>query len=570
MAWRLIAVLGERTVRFEIRPGEVVLGSQADCAVRLEDPSVSRRHAKLRVTSETVCVEDLGSRNGIRRGSERVSRTSWLPGEVLQFGRVAVRLEDVTGSDLYAAVALAAPGGVTAATGSPKAESTHVSGPLDTWALEHVPALLAELASGKGATDLAAAAGSALADSLPGCSVEILVGEGAKQGLLFACKQGEGTPVSLAWVEESCGRFTVRLGFGSMAHARRFSPLGLTAAALLAAGEREVAAPPKKVLAEGMRAALPDPPSVEASVNEIYGQARRVARGEVSVLILGESGVGKEVLARFIHASSRRAAGPFLGLNCASLGRDLLEAELFGIEKGVATGVDARPGKFEQAHGGTLFLDEIGDMAPDTQAKILRVLQSGEVFRLGSREPRMVSVRVLAATNREVDRMVSEGGFRRDLYHRIAGWVVEMPPLRRRRGDIPNLAAYFLGREATRAGVRIAGISRAAVEALVAYSWPGNVRELENEMARAALFLEEGELLDSARLSPHVAVARPPGGRLTLASLLAATERSEIVRVLGSTGGDMDAAASELGMSRATLYRRVKELVIEIPGRDTA
>jgi len=310
---------------------------------------------------------------------------------------------------------------------------------------------------------------------------------------------------------------------------------------------------------------LPDPPSVEPRVQEIYAQARRVARGDVSVLILGESGTGKEVLARFIHAASPRCGGAFLGLNCAALGRDLLEAELFGIEKGVATGVDARPGKFEQAHGGTLFLDEIGDMGPETQAKILRVLQSGEVFRLGSREPRIVSVRVLAATNRSVDRMMAAGEFRRDLFHRIAGWVVEMPPLRGRRGDIPNLAAYFLGREAARLGVRIAGISRAAVEALVAHAWPGNVRELENEMARAALFLEDGELLDLSRLAPHIARSRPRHGRTSLAEVLAVAERGEIMRVLSATGGDMDAAAGELGVSRATLYRRVKDLAIEVP-----
>lgn len=569
MAWRLLAALGERTVRFELSVGELVLGSQADCEVRLADASVSRRHALLRVTHETVCVEDLGSRNGIRRGGERLVRTSWLPGEVLQFGRVPVRLEDVTGSDLYPAVALATGGADVPAGASSKAESTHVSGPLDAWALEHVPALLAALADGKGAAELAAAAGSALADCLPGCSVEVAIGEEPSRGLLFASEREDVGAPSRTRVEGRCGRFLVTLGFRSAAHARRFAPLAHATVALLTASERG-ATRPQPMCVEGSDAALPDPPSVEVAVKEIYAQARRVARGEVSVLILGESGVGKEVLARFIHASSRRATGPFLGLNCASLGRDLLEAELFGIEKGVATGVDARPGKFEQAHGGTLFLDEIGDMGPETQAKILRVLQSGEVFRLGSREPRIVSVRVLAATNRDVDRLVSDGVFRRDLYHRIAGWVVEMPPLRRRRGDILNLAAYFLSREAIRAGVRIAGISRAAVEALVAYAWPGNVRELENEMARAALFLEDGELLDSARLSPHIAATRPRGGRPTLASLLAATERAEIQRVLGSTGGDVDAAAAELGVSRATLYRRVKELAIDLPGRDGA
>lgn len=565
MAWRLIAALGDRTLRFDLAPGEHVLGSQPDCQVRLGDPSVSRRHAMLRVSAESVCVEDLGSRNGTRRDGERVARTSWLPGETLQFGRVKVRLEDVTSSDLQAAVALGAGRGARGVEALDLEQSTHSTSPVEVWSLDRLPALTRAVAEGRGPADLAALCGTSLVECLPGCSVEIAAGEGEASGVLFSTRWRDGGCDKPEWTEGRHGRFVARLGFASSAQAQRHTPLACVTAALLASSERRPPAAARPASEAVAGPAQPDPPSVEPRVQEIYAQARRVARGDVSVLILGESGTGKEVLARFIHAASRRPAGPFLGLNCAALGRDLLEAELFGIEKGVATGVDARPGKFEQAHGGTLFLDEIGDMGPETQAKILRVLQSGEVFRLGSREPRMVNVRVLAATNRGVDRMVAVGEFRRDLYHRIAGWVVEMPPLRHRRGDIPNLAAFFLGREAARLGVRVAGISRAAVEALVSYAWPGNVRELENELARAALFLEDGELLDSSRLAPQISQARPRRGHVTLAEVLAVTERSEIVRVLGSTGGDMDAAAAELGVSRATLYRRVKDLGIGIP-----
>lgn len=568
MAWRLLATLGDRVLRFDVAAGEHVLGSQPDCDVRLPDASVSRRHAVLRVSEDSVRVEDLGSRNGTRRGGERVARTSWLPGETLQFGRVRVRLEDVTSSDLQAAVELGSGGSAGGAVALELEQSTHSSGPVEVWALERLPALAAAVAEGRSPAELAAQCGASLAECLPGCSVEVTAGECEPEGVLFSTRWREGSAYRLAWTEGRCGRFTVRLGFGSGVRAQRHTSLAQATAALLAASERGAVTGARPEKRDAAAPAQPDPPSVEPRIQEIYSQARRVARGEVSVLILGESGTGKEVLARFIHAASRRAAGPFLGLNCAALGRDLLEAELFGIEKGVATGVDARPGKFEQAHGGTLFLDEIGDMGPDTQAKILRVLQSGEVFRLGSREPRMVSVRVLAATNRAVDRMVAAGEFRRDLYHRIAGWVVEMPPLRLRRGDIPNLAAFFLGREAARLGVRISGISRAALEALISYAWPGNVRELENEMARAALFLEDGELLDSSRLSPQIAEARPGRGHIALADVLAVTERSEIVRTLASTRGDMDAAAAELGVSRATLYRRVKDLGIRIPRHD--
>jgi transcriptional regulator with PAS, ATPase and Fis domain len=308
---------------------------------------------------------------------------------------------------------------------------------------------------------------------------------------------------------------------------------------------------------------LPDPPTVVPAVKTIYRDAAKVARGEVGVLILGESGTGKEVLARYLHRASSRADGPFLGLDCAALPRDLLEAELFGIERGVATGVDERPGRFEQATGGTLFLDEIGDMAEETQAKILRILQSGECYRLGARCPRSVDVRVVAATNRDIRAMLDAGSFRTDLYHRIAAWVVEIPPLRHRRADIANLAAYFLAREADKHGVRVRGISRAAAEALVSFDWPGNIRQLEHEMARAVLFLEDGELLETARLAEEI---RNPGitaAGTTLREVLERTERREILAILDGAGGDVELATEQLGISRATLYRRMKALGIE-------
>jgi transcriptional regulator with PAS, ATPase and Fis domain len=294
----------------------------------------------------------------------------------------------------------------------------------------------------------------------------------------------------------------------------------------------------------------------------IYGNAAKVARGDISVLILGESGTGKEILARYIHQASPVADGPMLSLNCAALPRDLLEAELFGVERGVATGIEARPGKFELADGGTLFLDEIGDMAPDTQARILRVLQSGEVYRIGGRQAKKVQIRILAATNRDITTMIDSGAFRADLYHRIAGWVVELPPLRQRRADIPNLAAHFLSRAGDRAGVRIRGVSRQALETLTACHWPGNIRELETEMNRAVLFLEDGELLDSGRLSSHL--QRPRTAPITgaLADQLEHAEREIITRTLHETAST-DAAAERLGISRATLYRRLKALGIE-------
>jgi transcriptional regulator with PAS, ATPase and Fis domain len=260
-----------------------------------------------------------------------------------------------------------------------------------------------------------------------------------------------------------------------------------------------------------------------------------------------------------------------VALNCAALPRDLIESELFGIERGVATGVEARPGKFELADNGTLFLDEIGDMPADTQVRLLRVLQEREVFRLGGRDPRPARFRIIAATNRNVSACLADGSLREDLYHRIATWEVELPALRDRPADIPNLAAFFLAREAARRGRRIGGISRAAVEALRRHDWPGNIRQLENEMARAVVFLDDGEILDTPRLGPAIAGGRGgsvPSGRLDDA--IAGVQRQEIADALAAAKGDVEAAAHRLGVSRATLYRRMKALGIESRGAEEA
>jgi two-component system response regulator HydG len=317
---------------------------------------------------------------------------------------------------------------------------------------------------------------------------------------------------------------------------------------------------------------LPEPTTVDPTLRRIYEEARRVARGDVGILISGESGTGKELLAKFIHASSRRADSRLVALNCAALPQDLLEAELFGIERGVATGVEARTGRFEQAHGGTLFLDEIGDMAPATQAKILRVLQEGEVYRLGSNSPRPAHVRVIAATNRDLVKMVEQGSFRLDLYHRVADCRFTLPPLRERLADLPNLAAHFLVRSAQEQNVQVRGVSKAALEALMRFSWPGNVRQLEREMARAALFLESGELLQTRHLHDELAQGSArgstasPGGSTarSLKDRLESYERGVVTETLLRHDGNVRSAAEELGIGRTTLYRRIQELEIEL------
>jgi DNA-binding NtrC family response regulator len=308
----------------------------------------------------------------------------------------------------------------------------------------------------------------------------------------------------------------------------------------------------------------PAPAGLSPETARIYRQAGKVALGEVPVLILGESGSGKEVLARWVHARSRRAGGPFLAVNCAALPRELLEAELFGIEKGVATGVEARPGLLERGTGGTVFLDEVGDMAAETQAKVLRVLEGTSLYRVGGRSPVTVDVRFVAATNRDLEALVEEGGFRRDLYHRLAAFQVRLPPLRERKSEIHSLAAMFFHREIEKSGLASPGITRAALGALVRHPWPGNVRELQNEIARSALLLEPGEALDLQHLSERV--RRPPGEAgepaafLTLEETVLRAEREAFAVALAAAEGEAARAMELLGISRTTWYRKLKEL----------
>jgi transcriptional regulator with PAS, ATPase and Fis domain len=366
-------------------------------------------------------------------------------------------------------------------------------------------------------------------------------------------------------VEERCGDLRLLVGFPHDGLARAFAPIIGSVASLLGLARRlpgfDLAAGAGRTV---QPSPLPEPPTLVDGVRELYRQAGRVASSSISVLVRGESGTGKELFARFLHAASGRRDGPLVSLNCAALPRDLLEAELFGVERGVATGVEGRAGKFELAHGGTLFLDEIGDMTPETQAKLLRVLQEGEVYRLGGHSPRPARVRVISATNRDLDAMLRDGTFRVDLFHRIADWVVELPPLRERRADIPTLAAHFLAGACAERGVRPAGVSRAALELLLAYPWPGNIRELQREMARAALFLEDSELLESSGLKPAIRAA-PPAAPPTLRAALEEAERRAIRSALDDCRGDVTAAAERLGVGRSTLYRRMGELGLRDP-----
>ena len=295
-------------------------------------------------------------------------------------------------------------------------------------------------------------------------------------------------------------------------------------------------------------------------MQEILRMVERVAPTESSVLLLGESGTGKELVARAIHERSPRTERPFVPIHCGALPREVLESELFGHEKGAFTGaVNAKPGLIELADGGTLLLDEIGDMEPDSQVKLLRVLETGMFFRVGGTRPRRVDVRLVAATNRDLAAAMRTGQFREDLFYRINTITVLLPPLRERREDIALLAQHFLETNATYGLKRL---SVAALAALDAYDWPGNVRELLHVIERGVI-LCKGDEITPVDLPPEI--ARPSGTSVTPASAVAvsgaptleAMERQHIVATLRQVGGHRGKAASLLGIDPKTLYRKI-------------
>jgi two-component system response regulator HydG len=289
----------------------------------------------------------------------------------------------------------------------------------------------------------------------------------------------------------------------------------------------------------------------------------QAASSVATVLLLGESGTGKELLARAIHDSSPRAAGPFVPVNCAALPESILEAELFGYERGAFTGaVQRHDGRFLQADKGTLFLDEIGEIPIHVQVKLLRVLQEGEIERLGGRTQK-VDLRLVAATNQDLRAAVKEGRFREDLYYRLNVIAVKLPPLRDRRDDILLLAEHFLRLYAERNARHISGLSRAAAEALLRYDWPGNVRELENTMERAVV-LSRGVAIEVDDLPVEVrsgGTAESDGRSMTFAvgTPLAEIERRVIHSTLAHVGGDKRLCAQLLGIATRTIYRRLEE-----------
>jgi formate hydrogenlyase transcriptional activator len=299
------------------------------------------------------------------------------------------------------------------------------------------------------------------------------------------------------------------------------------------------------------------------ALTAVLSRVSKVAGSDSTVLITGETGTGKELVARAIHRRSRRASRPFVAVNCAAIPRDLIASELFGHEKGAFTGaLQRRLGRFELADGGTIFLDEIGELASDTQVTLLRVLQEREFERVGGRQPIPVDVRVVTATNRDLTEAVADGTFREDLFYRLNVFPVEMPALRERQEDIAVLVEYFIDRYARKAGKTIRRVSKRTLDLLKAYPWPGNVRELQNVIERSVIVSDTDEFtVDASWLSTKPAVE----SRLGMSSTLASHEKALIEDALRAAGGRVfgpSGAAARLGIPRSTLESKIRTLRI--------
>ncbi len=301
-----------------------------------------------------------------------------------------------------------------------------------------------------------------------------------------------------------------------------------------------------------------------AAMRRVYDQVEKVLESDITVFVSGESGTGKELVAKGIHYGSLRSDGPFIDVNCAAIPEGLQESELFGHEKGAFTGALAtHPGKFEQAAGGTILLDEVGEMSPSAQARLLRVLQERSLQRVGGTKTIDLDVRVVSASNRDLAQLVSDGGFRQDLYYRLVVFPIDLPPLRERREDIPALVEHFLGKYAADAGKRIDRVEPAVLDLLMSLDWPGNVRELENVIHRSLLVASGSEITTKDVPSELFSVGDERSAAASVLNVgpcsLEELEKEAVAQALEHYGGNLSDVARQLGIGRSTLYRKLDQ-----------
>jgi two-component system, NtrC family, response regulator AtoC len=537
------------------KSGSITFGRGRESDVTLDDPLVSRQHARLHLGA-TLEVEDLGSANGSQVRETRLApgvRVSIQPGEPVTLGTTVIMVQRKPGAWRRPQIL----------------PHAYFEARLDEECARH-----SERAGSFAVIRIRTAADpvsplTAALTELFRQDVLAAYGPGEYEVLKLGDRPGAGalaTEVEQALAEHDP---EVRVGVALFPADGRTPDTLLDAAGARARRATTVELPRHIVLED-------------AAMCRLYELAIRAAVGNLSILILGETGTGKEVLAETIHRKSRRRDSPFLCLNCAALSENLLESELFGYEKGAFTGAQqTKPGLLESAPGGTIFLDEAGEMSLSTQARLLRVLETREVLRVGGVKPRPIDVRILSATNRDLAEDVAQGKFRRDLYFRLNGLTLFIPPLRERRREIPVLARRFVAGSAHELGRRPEPkVTEAAMQMLESYAWPGNIRELKNVMDRAVLLSASGDIepehLGLERVlrpspAPPASGARevddPPTLTWEQKKLL---ERRRILEALDACNGNQSRAAEKLGISRRTLLNRLDEFAIDRPrkGRD--
>ncbi len=542
-----LVALTEGAVTSYILPenGALTIGRAPSNDVAINDPSLSRNHATVRATAAGLTIEDLGSANGTILGGERLPPNDAKPlevGFVVEVGSLMLVVQRseraVKPRRLWSHAYFEA-----------RLEEECWRGPATGFLVVRV-----HTDSALDPVDLA----DALHDVLGPTDVAAVYAGREYEMLLVDTPADEATSVEEAVREAfSASGAKVRIGVASFPEGGRTPDALLGQACAAVAGGSSAPVLGESVIIE------------DQAMRDMHRVAERVARGTISVLLLGETGAGKEILAQAIHRYSPRASAPFVSLNCAALSPTLLESELFGYEKGAFTGADQpKAGLLESANGGTVFLDELGELPPEIQAKLLRVLEQRQVLRVGSVKPRPIDVRFVSATNRDLEQAIETGGFRADLYYRLNGVVMRIPPLRERPNEIQPLAKIFLARAAEGLALSVPPtLTPRALELLQRYQWPGNIRELRNVMERAVL-LTTSDVVEVEHLpvdKMRSEILPEPSASVTPAPADPDDERAMIVRALEDCVGNQTRAAKMLGIARGTLIARMDKYKLPRP-----
>jgi DNA-binding NtrC family response regulator len=624
---QLVARFERRVLFFPVPDREVRVGSSHDNDIVIPFPGVSRSHAIVRTQRGQLEIVDAGSMNGLVVDGKPLAASNLELDRPVQLGQASLTLERVRTREVELAVDFGRPtpkqpygaGGITEHGSSSGSEAptsaVRLISELDAACEKGGPGgretlrFLPEARQVLGATSL-------MVFETSGGRVGAIVGLTGPlppdpSGSFAVAKQLRGDPTSPVSVALGDGRALILLASSSgnaPGIAVYFTPsppeipawkrgfVALLASRLLP-DKGEASAGNRETRAVAEESALRFPPEMVVgrapSMVRLLEQMSTTVASGLDVLLTGETGTGKELFARMIHASGPSGQGPFVAINCAAIPSELLEAELFGVHKGAATGVEPRPGRFLQADGGTLLLDEVGELTAVLQAKLLRVVQEREVFPLGAPATRKINVRIVATTNRDLTSLAKEGCFRPDLYHRLRGLEFHIPPLRDRREDIPELVIRLVRQAAADYGRTIRGVSRAALDLLLRHTWPGNIRELGAEIRRAVLVCPHGEPLRAEHFGAvHWAVGQravenlaglpenptdaspvltaPPESEgtpgveaLTLQAARDAAERTAIERALRLAKGNKSLAARILGISRNGLAAKLESLGVD-------